>query len=575
MRLYFHSQNILKLFSLKKFLIACVAILVLTFLFIKTQAVNPVEHNRYTQALIQLEEVDATLNQDILKVRQGLLLHYDPLVADLERLKQLLQQLEKIPTFIDGRGQAEVKQRLEAYANVLHKKEILIESFKSQYATLRNSLSYFPIAATRFVETSATSAKEITTNLNILLRDVLIYNLSSSEALAPKIKAHIEHLLASREQYSTGVGDDNFNIAIAHAQTILKNKPQVDALTKELTVQQSLKRAEELYNTYSQYYQAALNNANTYRLYLYLLSIVLLGYIAYFVETLRRIIMQVKKTVNQVNFLVEENDCDIRKLSDDAFQQAQEITLTLNSVEQMAQSIQEVADSARQARAVAHTTSTTALVGSKAMERTVDGFLSLRETLSETTEKFNLLCEASQEISKVISLINQIAMQTRMLSLNASIEAVRAGKEGQGFTVVAQEVGKLAIQSSEATKEIEQLIKNIQRETSVVVKAMELGNTQVLEGTHLVEDAKQNLQQIVEVSRQIDLLVQSISDSTVSQAQTSEAVTNLMKQITDVSKRTSDSSRQVSNSLQQTVAIAQQLHVSVSGFKLATSLPNT
>lgn len=565
-------RNIFKHFRIQNFSIAVVAVFLLSFLFVKTQAVNPVEHERFNHDLLRLKELDAILNQDVLKVRHGLLLYYDPLVADLSGLKKLLNNLEKIPAFIDARGQVETKQRLKVYADALKTKETLIESFKSQHATLKNSLSYFPIVATALAENASSTAEnpKIATNFNILLRDVLIYNLSSSEELAPKINAQVESLLKSREQYSAVVSRDNFDITIAHAKIILKNKPQVDALTKELVLQPSLKRSEELYQAYNHYYQEALNSANTYRLYLYLLSIVLLCYVAYFVKSLREIVTQVKKATGQVNVSVSANDGAIRQLSDEAFKQAQEITLTLNSVEQMALSIQEVADSARQAAEVARATSTTAETGGKAMDRTVDGFLSLRKTVAETALVVKRLGESSQQISKVVSLINQIAMQTKMLALNASIEAVRAGKEGRGFTVVAEEVRKLATQSGEATKEIEQMVQNIQREISEAIRAMELGTTQVLEGTNRVEDTKQSLKQIVEVSRHIDQLVQSISSATVSQAQTSQEVTNLMKEIANVSKRTSLESRQVSSSLQQTVAIAQQLQEFVGAFKLGT-----
>jgi methyl-accepting chemotaxis protein len=135
--------------------------------------------------------------------------------------------------------------------------------------------------------------------------------------------------------------------------------------------------------------------------------------------------------------------------------------------------------------------------------------------------------------------------------------------------VVAEEVGELAARSAGATKEIEKIVENIQLETSEVVRAMELGTTQVVEGTNLVEDAKQSLGQILEVSRQIDQLVQSISNATVSQAQTSQAVTNLMKEIANVSERTSDSSLQVSKSLKLTVEVTQELQGSVGVFKVS------
>jgi len=288
------------------------------------------------------------------------------------------------------------------------------------------------------------------------------------------------------------------------------------------------------------------------------------------VESLRQLVTSVKKAATQVNVSVGENSGAIRQLADEAFKQAEDITSTLDSVEQMTQSIQAVADSARQAAVVARTASTTAEAGGTAMDRTVQSILNLRETVAETANKVKRLGESSQQISKVVFLINQIALQTNVLAINASIEAARAGEAGRGFAVVAEEVGGLAAQSGAATREIEQIVENIQRETSEVVQAMELGNTQVIEGTHLVKDTKNSLEQILDVSRQIDHLVQSISTATVSQARTAEAVTQLMKAIAKVSERTSNSSRQVSSSLEQTVEVAQQLQSSVGAFKVGT-----
>jgi methyl-accepting chemotaxis protein len=286
------------------------------------------------------------------------------------------------------------------------------------------------------------------------------------------------------------------------------------------------------------------------------------------IESLRGIVTQVKTAATQVNTSLGENEGAIRQLSSEALKQAEDTTRTLDSVEQMTRSIQEVAENARQAAVVARTASSTAEIGGQAMDRSVQNILKLRETVAETAKKVKRLGESSQQISKVVSLINQIALQTNLLAINAGIEAARAGEEGQGFAVVAEEVGELAARSAAATKEIEKIVENIQQETSEVVEAMELGTTQVVEGTHLVEDAKQSLSQILDVSRQIDVLVQSISSATVSQAQTSQAVTELMKEIALVSERTSHSTRQVSGSLQETVGIAAQLQASVGTFKV-------
>ncbi len=286
------------------------------------------------------------------------------------------------------------------------------------------------------------------------------------------------------------------------------------------------------------------------------------------VENLRDIVSQVKVASAQVNRSVGSNEIVMGQLADEAQVQAQQVASTLKSVEQMALSIQEVAENARQAAKVAEFASKTAQSGGETMDRTVDSILLLRETVAETTKKVKRLGESSQQISKAVSLINQIALQTNLLAINASIEAARAGKEGRGFAVVAEEVGALAAQSAEATKEIEQIVDNIQSETSEVVDAMERGTTQVVEGTRQVEEAKESLREIVKVSRQIDELLQSISSSTVSQTEASEVVKQLMQQVTQASERTSDTSRQVSGSLQKTVAIAQQLQDSVGTFKV-------
>lgn len=288
------------------------------------------------------------------------------------------------------------------------------------------------------------------------------------------------------------------------------------------------------------------------------------------IESLQGIVTQVKQATTQVNASLGDNEEAIRQLADVAFQQAQETTRTLDSVKEMTRSIQEVADSACQAAAVARTASTTAETGGEAMERTVQKILNLQETVAQTANKVKRLGESTQEISKVVSLINQIALQTNLLALNAGIEAARAGEEGQSFAVVAKEVGELAARSVAATKEIEQIVEKIQLETSQAVEAMELGTSQVVEGTHLVNETKQSLGQIVEVSRQIDQLIASISVATVSQVETSCVVTDLMNEIAKVSERAAESSHQISDSLQQTVEVARQLQASVEVFKVDT-----
>jgi twitching motility protein PilJ len=286
------------------------------------------------------------------------------------------------------------------------------------------------------------------------------------------------------------------------------------------------------------------------------------------VENLRDIVTSVKSTTTQVNQLLGKDELAMEELQQEAIKQTKKIQRMLNFVEEMTQSIEEVAQNTQLVAQISQKASKTAKVGGVAIDRTVKSIVQLRDTVGETAKKVKRLGESSQQISKVISLINQIALQTNLLAINASIEAARAGEEGRGFAVVAEEVGELAAQSAEATKEIETIVEAIQQETAEVVKAMEEGTTQVVEGTKVVAHAKKSFSEITSVSQQIDELLQSISTSTISQTKTSEMVSNFMKEIAKVSDETSNSSREISISLQKTFNIARKLQNSVETFKI-------
>ncbi len=289
------------------------------------------------------------------------------------------------------------------------------------------------------------------------------------------------------------------------------------------------------------------------------------------VENLREIVTQVKDASGQVNSSVSNDGDSIRKLSQDSIAQATQINITLASIEEMTNTLQHVAQQATEAAQASQTAETTAKAGGEAMESTVKSISQVRQTVADTAKQVKRLGESSQQISKVVELINQIALKTNLLAVNAGIEAARAGEEGRGFAVVAEEVGALAAQSALATKEIEQIIAAIQTETSNVVEAMETSTSQVVEGTRSVEEAKKSLEQILEVSREVNGAFQRISTETTAQANVSEQVKQMMAQVAQVSTESSHASREVSDSLQTTAEITEQLQQSVNAFKVESA----
>ncbi|BAZ67745.1 methyl accepting chemotaxis protein [Fischerella sp. NIES-4106] len=292
-------------------------------------------------------------------------------------------------------------------------------------------------------------------------------------------------------------------------------------------------------------------------------------FLNYILENLQEIIIQVKQTASQVDVAIASNFEAMDQLAVESLKQTKEISRTLKAVDKMQHSIIDVAQTAEQAAEVARTAYQVAETGGSAMDLTVENIMVLRETVDDTGKQVKRLGESSQKISRVVALINEIAMKINLLAIKTKIEATHAGEEAQGFLAIAQEVGILAAHSSTATTEIEEIVANIQLETSEVVKAMELGTTQVIEGTRLVQNTKQNLNQILDVCRQIDQLVHSISVATISQVQTSTEVSALMGELSKISDMTSNSSRQTSILLKQTMEISQQLQQRVRTFKVS------
>ncbi|MGB3531901.1 MAG: methyl-accepting chemotaxis protein [Microcoleaceae cyanobacterium] len=289
------------------------------------------------------------------------------------------------------------------------------------------------------------------------------------------------------------------------------------------------------------------------------------------IQNLREIVVQVKHAARQVSKGATDSSMFAKDVAGDALRQAEELAATLNSVQVLTDAIQRVADCAREAEEVARSAAAVATKGGESVEMTVAGILKIRETVAETTRDVKRLAESSQEISKIVAIISNIASRTNLLALNASIEAARAGEAGRGFAIVADEVRQLADKSAKSLKEIEQIVMQIQSQTSSVMMAMEEGNQQVIEGTRLAEDAKRSLDDIIQVTNRIDVLVRSITADTVEQNETARAVAQVMQAVEHSAQETSQEAHRVSSALSNLVGVARDLLTSVERFRVDPS----
>ena len=234
----------------------------------------------------------------------------------------------------------------------------------------------------------------------------------------------------------------------------------------------------------------------------------------------------------------------------------------------MAASIEEVSGNSERCADVARHSVDIAHKGGDAVRRTIDGMNAIRETIQETSKRIKRLGESSQEIGNIVELINDIAEQTNILALNASIQASMAGEAGRGFAVVADEVQRLAERAANATKQIEVLVRTIQTDTNEAVVSMERSTTDVVGGALLAENAGAALEEIEQVSNQIASLVQNISASARQQAAASGNISKNMQVVREISTQTAEGSTATSTSIAKLAALSAQLRKSVAGFRL-------
>jgi twitching motility protein PilJ len=287
------------------------------------------------------------------------------------------------------------------------------------------------------------------------------------------------------------------------------------------------------------------------------------------IDELRRLVTGINTAAQQVTTATAEAQEVSGQLLQAAQRQATEIQGTGQSVVQMAQSMSNVSKSANDSAKVAQTSLNAAEKGAQAVQNAIRGMNDIREQIQETSKRIKRLGESSQEIGEIVQLISDITEQTNVLALNAAIQAASAGEAGRGFTVVAEEVQRLAERSGEATKHIGAIVKSIQRDTQDAVEAMERSTRGVVEGTRTADEADRALREIEEVSKQLAELIGSISSATQQQAASATRVAAAMNEILAITQMTTDGTRRTAASAERMTALANELKASVSGFKLA------
>lgn len=290
--------------------------------------------------------------------------------------------------------------------------------------------------------------------------------------------------------------------------------------------------------------------------------------INYTIEELRVLVGRINDAANRVTAATEIARQTSAELLTAAERQSVEIQEAGQSALSMARSMTAVSSDAAQSAQVANQSLQAAEKGTQAVQDSIKGMNEIRNQIQETSKRIKRLGESSQEIGEIVELISDITEQTNVLALNAAIQAASAGDAGRGFTVVAEEVQRLAERSGEATKQIAAIVKTIQTDTQDAVSAMEQSTQGVVEGAKLSDAAGQALSEIGQVSRDLADLIQRISSSTQNQADSATQVARLMQDILRVTEQTTAGTQRTAEAVDELSALASELKGSVAGFKV-------
>ncbi|HLG44336.1 MAG TPA: methyl-accepting chemotaxis protein [Nitrospirales bacterium] len=287
-----------------------------------------------------------------------------------------------------------------------------------------------------------------------------------------------------------------------------------------------------------------------------------------FVDKLHHSIERVATTTAGLAAAAEELSNNATQLSKGGQEQAQQAMQASAAVEEMSATVTEMAKNAQNVATTAQEASQAAGQGHEVVAGSIAGITRLAETVRASAERIHSLGQRSDQIGEIVRVIEDIADQTNLLALNAAIEAARAGEQGRGFAVVADEVRKLAERTTKATKEIGDTIRTIQADTTTAVNSMETGTHEAQEGMALANKAGERLTEIVGWVKTVTDMIQQMAAAIEEQSTASEQIAGNIEAVAAVSKRSEGGLTQVSQATAELARMAGDLQTVVGGFKL-------
>ena len=299
------------------------------------------------------------------------------------------------------------------------------------------------------------------------------------------------------------------------------------------------------------------------------------GFTGELADSINHAIHRLRTLVESLNETVEDVDSSAREVQSNAKalallneNQAQEINLTSQSVNDISDTMRLVSESAAESAEAASRSADIATSGVKVVRNTINGMRTIKEQIDDTSRKVRQLDESSRQISDILALINDIADQTNILSLNAAIQASSVGEAGRGFALLADEVQRLAERVSSATYQVETLVSNIQNSTGDVIVSMAHTSTEVASGTQQAEDASSVLTEIELVTGHLAEKTRTISDTARHQTDSAAMISKRMLTIRELSSQAVSGTTATAGSVGNLAERARQIRESVSEFRL-------